>query len=333
QDSEGRNMLCNDAFATLFGTSKDEILGKEIQDLALDPVHEDGRRFSQEERPTYKAINTKQPARDVVMGIIRPNVEHRVWMLINADPVLDESGNILHIICCVKDITERKKMEEDQMIKQMQHQRQLTQASIDAQEKERKEIGKELHDNIGQQLTTIKLFLDIAKSTADDSTNEMVSMALKGISDVINDIRDMSRSLVPSTLKDLGLVESIDELVESFTITQMINISFLHSGFNEKLLHDNQKLALFRIIQEQLNNIVKHAMAQRAEIRLGNHDQLVTLEISDDGSGFDVEKTRKGLGFMNIRNRAELLDGLSEIISSPGKGCVLKVVLPVIPIS
>jgi PAS domain S-box-containing protein len=333
QDKEGRNILCNDAFAELFASTKEEILGKGIQDLALDPVHEDGRRFTQEERPTYKAIQTKQPARDVVMGIIRPNVEHRVWMLINVDPVLDEQGEILHIICCVKDITERKKMEEDLMIKQLQHQRQLTQASIDGQEKERKEIGKELHDNIGQQLTTIKLFLDIARSTADDPTNEMVSMALKGISDVINEIRAMSRSLVPSTLKDLGLVESIAELVESFTRTQTIDIIFDDTGFDEDILQENQKLTLFRIIQEQLNNIVKHAGAVCARIRLECRDSLIMLEVSDDGTGFDPEKIRKGLGFMNIRNRAELLDGLSEISSSAGKGCVLKVVLPVTPIS
>ncbi len=333
QDKEGRNILCNDAFAELFASSKNDLLGQDIQDLALDPVHEDGRRFSQEERPTYKAIKTKQPARDVVMGIIRPNLDHRLWMLINADPVLDENGEILHIICCVKDITERKKMEEDQMIKQIQHQRQLTQASIDGQEKERKEIGKELHDNIGQQLTTIKLFLDIAKTTGDDPTNEMVNMALKGISDVINEIRAMSRSLVPSTLKDLGLIESIDELVESFTRTQKINISFVRSGFNEELLHENQKLALFRIIQEQLNNIVKHATAKHATIKLGSQDDLITLEVSDDGKGFDDDKIRRGLGFMNIKNRAELLDGLSEIVSSPGKGCILKVVLPVTAIS
>jgi len=333
QDKHGRNILCNDAFAQMFASTKEEILGIEIQDIAIDPIHEDGRRFSQEERPTYKAIFTKQPARDVVMGIIRPNVNHRVWLLINADPVLDEKGELLHIICCVKDITDRKKMEEDQMIKQMQHQRQLTQASIDGQEKERKEIGKELHDNIGQQLTTIKLFLDIAKTTADDTTNEMVSMGLKGISDVINDIREMSRSLVPSTLKDLGLVESIAELVDSFTRTQAIHISFVHEGFHEDLLQENQRLALFRIIQEQLNNIVKHARADHANIRLGRRDRLVTLEISDDGTGFDVDKIKKGLGFINIRNRAELLDGLSEIISSPGKGCILKVVLPVTPIS
>jgi signal transduction histidine kinase len=224
-------------------------------------------------------------------------------------------------------------MEEDQLVKQMQHQRQLTQASIDGQEKERKEIGKELHDNIGQQLTTIKLFLDIAKTTADEPTNDMVSMALKGISDVINDIREMSRSLVPSTLKDLGLVESIEELIESFTRTQKIEINFDDTGFDEDLLQENQKLALFRIIQEQLNNIVKHSAAEHASIRLYNEGGLISLAISDDGAGFDPEKIRKGLGFMNIRNRAELLDGLSEIVSSPGKGCILKVVLPVTPIS
>ena len=122
------------------------------------------------------------------------------------------------MVCSFTDITERKKMDQKLLNDGINHQKELTQATIDGQENERREIGKELHDNIGQQLTTIKLFLDMAKTTADDNTNEMVSMALKGVSDVINEVRAMSRSLVPYTLKDLGLVESIEELVESIRL-------------------------------------------------------------------------------------------------------------------
>jgi signal transduction histidine kinase len=219
-------------------------------------------------------------------------------------------------------------MEDDQMAKQMRHQRQLTQASLDGQEKERREIGKELHDNIGQQLTTIKLFLDLAKSTADDNTNEMVSMALKGVSDMINEVRAMSRSLIPSTLNDLGLSESINELIESIVRTQLMKIEFEDNDFEEESLQENQKLTLFRIIQEQLNNIVKHSGAKNVWIELSNEEKKLMLKIRDDGAGFDLKKVRKGLGFMNIKNRAELFQGQAEIISKPGEGCLLKVSMP-----
>ena len=219
-------------------------------------------------------------------------------------------------------------MEEEQLFKQVNHQKQLTQATIDGQENERKEIGKELHDNIGQQLTTIKLFLDIAKSTADDTTVEMVNLSLKNISDVINEIRSMSRALVPSTLKDLGLTESISELVESMMRTQLMEIQFDIFDFDEDQMPENQKLTLFRIVQEQLNNIIKHAEAKNVWIELDGKDENVVLQIRDNGNGFDMKKARKGIGFVNIKNRAELFGGRVEIISEPGKGCLLKVSFP-----
>lgn len=328
QDKEGKTILCNDAFAEMFLATEKDLIGKGINNIALDPIHEDGRKFEAEERPTHKAIQTRQPAKDIVMGIYRPKQKDRIWLLINADPILDEHGEIMHIICSAKDISERKKMEDELLIKQISHQKQLTQASIDGQEKERREVGKELHDNIGQQLTTIKLFLDLAKTTADEATNEMVNMALKGVSEVINEVRAMSRSLVPSTLNDLGLIESINELTDSIARTMIMKIELDYFEFDEETMQENQKLTLYRIIQEQLNNIVKHAEAKNVFINLRSDEQNSYLTIKDDGNGFDLKHIRKGLGFINIKNRAELFGGKAEIISQPGKGCLLKVYFP-----
>ena len=138
----------------------------------------------------------------------------------------------------------------------------------------------------------------------------------------------MSRALVPSTLKDLGLTESINELVESMLRTQLMEIQFDNAGFDEDQMPENQKLTLFRIVQEQLNNIIKHAEAKQVWIELNNKDEIVVLQIRDDGNGFDLKKVRKGVGFVNIRNRAELFGGEAEIFSEPGKGCLLKVSFP-----
>ncbi len=93
------------------------------------------------------------------------------------------------------------------MQEKVNQQKALTQATIDGQEKERKEIGKELHDNIGQQLTTTKLYLDLARSSEDDAAREMITLSLKSIGGLINDVRGMSRSLMPPTLGDLGLIQ------------------------------------------------------------------------------------------------------------------------------
>jgi PAS domain S-box-containing protein len=328
-DEQGNIMMANNAMFKMFDVEEEALLGRQIWKVYSDVITEDGKTFETEERPAFKARKTKQMVKDVVMGVWHPQKKDRIWLLLTADPILDETGNLLHVISSFTDITERKRLEQKLLTDQINHQKQLTQATIDGQEAERQEIGKELHDNFGQQLTTIKLFLDMAKSGASDSGIEMINMALKGVMDVINEIRSMSRSLVPHTLKDLGLVDSVAELIESFSRTQLMSIDFEHEDFDEDDLPENQKLTLFRIVQEQLNNIIKHAEAKEIFIQLKNTIQSVVLEIKDDGKGFDPQKLRKGLGFTNIRNRAELFGGRLEIVAKPGKGCSLKVSIPV----
>src|SRR5690606_29211262 len=118
-------------------------------------------------RPSYNATHSKKAIKNVVMGVRRPHMKNPVWILVNAIPIMNTEGELLHVITSFTDITERKKLEYKLRIKEINKQKQLTQATIDGQEKERKEIGKELHDNVGQQLTTAKLFLEIARSTAN----------------------------------------------------------------------------------------------------------------------------------------------------------------------
>jgi signal transduction histidine kinase len=305
------------------------IVGKNVYEImSSDMINENNEFIPVSERPLTVTLQSKQTIKDAVLGVLHPITKERSWILVNADPILDEVGNIRHVVCSVMNLTERKKLEQKLISDQLSHQRQLTQATIDGQENERRSIGEELHDNIGQQLTTIKLFLDYAKSTADGETGEMVNMALKGITDVINDVRAMSRSLVPYTLKDLGLVDSVNELIDSLVRVRSLNIEFEHSGFNENHIPENQKLALFRIVQEQLNNIVKHAGAQNVWIKLSQKESEFILQVKDDGKGFNSTQSRKGIGILNIKNRAELFNGEAEIVSEPGNGCLLTVSIP-----
>jgi PAS domain S-box-containing protein len=330
QNADGKTILCNKALTDIFDVKEEDLIGKEIWKVYSDVVCEDGKNIAVINRPTFKVLQTGKQVKDFVMGVWQPHKKERIWLLISAEPLLNENGEVLHILCSVANITERKKQEKKLLADGMRHQKQLTQATLDGQEKERREIGKELHDNIGQQLTTIKLFLDLAKSTANETTLEMVNMALKGLGDAINEIRAMSRSLLPHTLSDLGLVESICELTDSLSRAQLIRIDFNYEDFEEINIPENQKLTLFRIVQEQLNNIAKHAEATNISVTLKSTIQSVLLEIIDDGKGFDKKTVKKGLGFTNIRNRAELFGGKKEIVSNPGQGCYLKVSMPVV---
>lgn len=328
-DEAGNINMCNKAMAQMLSLPEEMIVGKNVYDImSTDMINEENEFVPVEKRPITITIQTKQPVKEAVLGVLQPLAKERSWIMVNSDPILDEEGNLSHVIFSVMDLTERKKLEKKLVTGQVAHQKQLVQATIEGQEKERREIGKELHDNIGQQLTTIKLFLDFAKTSADETTLEMVNMALKSVADVINEVRAMSRSLVPYTLKDLGLVDSINELIESLERTQSLKIEFTHFGFSENILPENQKLGLFRIIQEQLNNVIKHAQAKNVTIKFSANASGTLLEIQDDGQGFDSQKNRTGLGFINIRNRAELFNGKAEIYSRPGKGCLLMVSFP-----
>lgn len=331
-DGEGNIIMCNKALAAMLSIPEEMVVGKNVYDImSTDMVNEQNEFIPVEARPLTLTLKSKQTVRDAVLGVLHPITKERSWILVNSNPILDETGSIKHVVCSVMDLSARKRLEQQLIADQVSHQRQLTQASIDAQESERRTIGEELHDNIGQQLTTIKLFLDYAKTTADENTLEMINLALKGVSDVINDVRAMSRSIVPFTLKDLGLIDSINELVDSLMRARSLNIEFSHTDFDEDTIAENEKLSLFRIVQEQLNNIIKHAGAQNVWINLSVKGEEFVLEIKDDGKGFSSGQSRKGIGILNIKNRAELFNGKAEIISEPGSGCTLLVSFPLLP--
>lgn len=328
QDTNSRVILCNKMAQDILGVPEVRLLEMTPADYLHDVIHEDGTKYKPEEFATLTAVRTKRAVRDKVMGIWRPITNDRIWILLNAEPILNKEGEVQHVICSFADITERKKLEQKLIADEINHQRLLTQATIDGQEQERKEIGKELHDNIGQQLTTTKLYLDLAKSTADDSTNELISLALKRVSDVINEIRSISHSLVPLFLGDLGLCESLKELTDSIRRTQLIKVHLDTYNIKEKDIADNKKLMIYRIVQEQLNNIVKHANASDIYVNVFDDDDHLLIEVKDNGNGFDLNNVKKGLGLKNIQNRAALFGGKATITSAPGKGCTLKVVLP-----
>jgi two-component system, NarL family, sensor histidine kinase UhpB len=130
-------------------------------------------------------------------------------------------------------------------------------------------------------------------------------------------------------LKDIGLREAITELVDNLNIAQKVQLKLKSSGVRKAEIAGNIKLMAYRIIQEQLNNILKHARATEAEIKLVVSEKMLNITVADNGVGFDPRKKAKGIGLNNIASRAELHNGRVEIISAPGKGCTLKVAIPI----
>jgi signal transduction histidine kinase len=228
-------------------------------------------------------------------------------------------------------IIESKKTEEKLLQLELNKQKLLAQAMIDAQEKERAEIGKELHDNINQILSTTKLYLELAKSD-DKERLSLINRSAGNIHHAIREIRNISRSLVPASIGDLGLMDSLVDLIESVQVTRTIQINFRPVGNFDERLSAKTKLMIFRIIQEQVNNVLRHSGARNLliELTLEETTGRIELNMTDDGKGFNPEMVRKkGLGLSNIRSRADLFGGKVTIQSAPGHGCKLKVQVPV----
>jgi len=327
RDADGKAILCNNAVLNLFDVDKNDLLNKPLADLKLMLINENNELISMEQHPSMIALHTKKPVEDFVMGLYRRRKKDWVWLLVNCNSILNEKGNIVYIIISFTDITVQKKLSQQLVEQEILRQRALTQTTIDTQEQEWMHIGKQLHDNIGQQLTTTKLYLDIAKQTANEANMEMISLATKSVYDVINEIRKLSRSITPSTLEDIGLVESIRDICESIKLTHAYTIRFYSQFFEEENLPANLKLTLFRIVQEQINNIIRHAQATTILIQLQNDAEELMLSVSDNGHGFNPSVKSNGSGLSNIKSRAQLFNGHTEIRSSAGKGCSLELLL------
>ena len=327
-EQNGSINIVNQAAVDMFGVTKEELLNPTAIAHPWDVIREDGTVFPENEYPVRLVLSTKTAVRDVVMGIYRHLTNDRAWLLVNAEPILDEDGEIISILSSMADITEQKRLTRELFEQEVQKQKLLVQATIDGQEKERQLMGKELHDNINQHLTTTRLYLEVAREKASGEALEMIQLSHKTLAGIIYEIRQLSQSLVPPTLGDIGLTESIQELCDSLRRAHAFNIDFYHPYFHEEDMQANLKLMLYRITQEQVNNIIRHAHAANLQIKLQSDAEYIFLTISDDGIGFDPAHYKKGMGFSNIVTRADLFNGKVEIDTAPGKGCQLSIIIP-----
>ncbi|HMK27282.1 MAG TPA: PAS domain S-box protein [Chitinophagaceae bacterium] len=226
------------------------------------------------------------------------------------------------------DVTQKIKAEAELAEQRRAQQQLIRETSIQVQEKEREEIGKELHDNITQILAASKFYIDYAiKNGAPESSQLQKSQ--EHITLAIQEIRKLSHSLIAPSLGDISLLEAIEKLTGEIQLTTSLRIKLIRETYNESLLNKDLKLTFYRIIQEQLNNILKHAGAKKVIIQLITLSGYIRLSVKDDGQGFDSNKKAAGIGLRNIKNRVEFYDGTAEINSSPGKGCTLEITIPI----
>ena len=228
----------------------------------------------------------------------------------------------------ITDVTEKLRLQEELQIQQQERQRSITAATIIAQETERAELGRELHDNINQILVTALLFLDNVIATKSNDI-EKLKYIKSIISESIKEIRKLTKGLVPPSLDNIGLVAALDGVLSNIRILDSITVNTSFEEYNEAMISEELKLMIYRISQEQLNNIVKHSEATVINIGLSKLDDTLQLTIKDNGKGCDQSVESNGVGIQNIMTRAALHDGTVNIETSPGNGFELTINFPI----
>jgi len=194
-------------------------------------------------------------------------------------------------------------------------------AVVNAEEGERKRIAMELHDGLGQLLSAARLNVSVLEDVAQEPDREAVENAESLIDQAITDLRNISHNLMPSALIRLGLVPALNDMASKINSGRQVIVEVKTSGIDHRLPEDFE-IALYRVVQEAVNNILRHANASLISIRLSKVKETLNLEISDNGKGMpeNAEKNSKGIGWNDIRSRVSLFNGNMILYSDPGTG-------------
>ncbi len=317
-DYDGNFTDVNGSFCKLFGYTKRELLRMNIKALLCPKQY------------------IEKPIRNDLVMKGKHFMSERLMIHKNGD-VIDVEANVKKfgddsVMAIVRDVTKIRKMqremEQERLDLQIQEQRKITRAVIKAQERERNIIGRELHDNVNQLLASARMVLSSAKAKAAGK-KDFVDQSIRLIDSTILEIRVLGRKHV-TPLKGFDLKEQIQSLIKIMEEGIGFKISFEYDLPSKPELLDDLKLNIYRVIQEQLNNVYKHASASRVQIKMTAENGQIHVLINDNGIGFEVGMKKSGIGIVNIINRIESFNGTVGFETKPGIGCKLDIRIPMI---
>jgi len=239
---------------------------------------------------------------------------------ITISPILDEDDVCRKLLFVLRDVTLKHKA-KDRMISKI----------LETEDRERSRFAKELHDSLGQNLTVASLNLNFVKKSLHQLSPDAQQKFKAGFSflkEAIQESRNIAHNLMPQAISDFGYILAIESLLENLSQSTDITFTF-YDNLQGKRLSPDYALSLYRVTQEAINNILKHANATEVTIQLMKHASSIILTIEDNGKGLDINKNLNSFGLNSMRNRASALSGVLDIDGAPGKGTSITLEIPV----
>lgn len=321
-DQEDRIIYTNEAFNKMLGYTSEEIQGKIAHTLFL---------AKKEEVKTFEKNNA---LREKGKGSVYELTLQRkdgilITSVISGAPVFDFQGNVKGSVGIHWDVTKIRSMEKAMVEQEVRKEQELAEARLQAEDQQRYEIGQDLHDGVGQMLVYINMYVGMLRSKGTLTKKELTELE-KALQNTIDQVRTLSRLLAPPELKDIGLRESIRELINSCSVMKKPTFKLeIYSPQEDYNLNLSKKRMIYRVVQELLNNTFKHAEADRVILTLHFDKKNFYLVYEDDGRGFDLQNIRKGIGLDSIQSRIKFHQGELEIISELGKGSITRISIPI----
>jgi len=320
-DLRGRFLYASPACSRLLGYEPDELIGHDYFEF-LHP--DDPARVID----TYRGIVIAGNTLTTQYRVRAKDGTYR-WFESTAGAVpYPGTGEIAEFVAVARDITDRK--DAEQKLQQSEARvRLLSHRLLQSQEAERRRVARELHDELGQTLTGLKLVLEGVRRRTDSGAATQIAKAQSVADRLLTQMRSLSLDLRPPLLDDFGLLAALLEHFAQFSRETAIAVRFRHYGIGERHRSEVETTA-FRIIQEALTNVARHSQAAEVSIRLLADEETIEIEIEDLGRGFDP-RTAAGVraaGLSGMRERAVLLGGVLEVTSKPGQGTRIRADLP-----
>lgn len=315
-NQDGRIVRVNAQVEKMFGYTRDELAGKAIEELIPERFRPEHIRY----RSDYLIEPHARPmgAGLELYGRRKDGSEFPVDIMLS--PMKSEEGAI--VIAVIRDITRRKEAEES--IKEYADRLGvLSRRLMEVQETERRNIARELHDEISQALTGLKLTLEMAARQPPEAVSGSLTQAHTLVNDLMAHARKMSLDLRPPMLDDLGLLHALLWHIEHYTAQTQVRVDFKYSGIDRRRFEAEVETAAYRIVQEALTNVARHAQVDEVSARVWTQTNRLMVEIEDSGAGFNAEEALIASGtsgLAGMRERARLLGGRLLIESRSGVG-------------